>query len=95
VCLFSFDGRRSVPDDVTSSRVPNVDVNEANELEGAETDGGYCHTGSGLVLQAFPQRRESFLYRHPLDGSGDLIPKSLTRNLLTANEPPSVYRKSY
>jgi len=37
--------------------------------------------GSGLILPAFPQRRESFLYRPSLDNDLEIIPRSLSRNL--------------
>jgi len=45
---------------------------------GVETAGD---GGSGLILPAFPQRRESFLYRPSLDNDLEIIPRSLSRNL--------------
>jgi len=41
---------------------------------------------SGLILPAFPQRRESFLYRPSLDNDLDIIPKSLSRNLCVSTD---------
>ena len=91
-CLFSFDARSGVSQEATRSRIPDIDINGVNELEDSAAAADCCHAGSGLALQAFPHRRESFLYRYPFGGDGDLIPKSLTRKLCANNEPPSVNR---
>lgn len=68
----SFDGRNGVS---RNSSTLEVDA-------GGETTGG----GSGLILPAFPQRRESFLYRPSLDNELEIIPRSLSRNLCVSTD---------
>ena len=46
-------------------------------------DGAVSPSGTALVLQNMPQRRESFLYR---DIEPDLSPKSMSRNSSLASE---------
>jgi hypothetical protein len=87
---FSFEGRNGVSRG-EAGRGSTSAVDGAAPADGIAGAGDGSHTGSGLALQAFPQRRESFLYRHPFDGDGDQIPKSLmTRNLSSTNDLPSV-----
>jgi len=47
---------------------------------------GSVGSGSGLILPAFPQRRESFLYRPSLDNDLEIIPRSLSRNLCVGSD---------
>lgn len=46
--------------------------------------GGTSPSAGGLVLQNFPQRRESFLYRS--DSDFEMSPKSMSRNSSIASE---------
>lgn len=47
----------------------------------AGNDGAVSPSGTALVLQNMPQRRESFLYREE-----DMSPKSMSRNSSLASE---------
>lgn len=59
--------------------------NGASALEGAAAGGGGTSPSTGgLVLQAMPQRRESFLYRS--DSDFEMSPKSMSRNSSIASE---------
>ncbi|KAK7603693.1 hypothetical protein V9T40_003692 [Parthenolecanium corni] len=59
--------------------------NEGNPGERASLEtGGSSPSGGGLVLQNFPQRRESFLYRS--DSDFEMSPKSMSRNSSIASE---------
>jgi len=79
--ISSFDGRNGVS---RESAALSVDVRGAGgEVAGGCGGGG---GGSGLILPAFPQRRESFLYRPTLDNDLELIPRSLSRNLSAADQ---------
>jgi len=69
-CCYSFDGRNGVSRNSSALEVDSA----GHEMAGG---GG----GSGLILPAFPQRRESFLYRPSLDNDLEIIPRSLSRNL--------------
>ncbi|KAL6955466.1 3',5'-cyclic-AMP phosphodiesterase [Sarracenia purpurea var. burkii] len=46
--------------------------------------GGTSPSSGGLVLQNFPQRRESFLYKS--DSDFEMSPKSMSRNSSIASE---------
>ncbi|XP_011495898.1 PREDICTED: cAMP-specific 3',5'-cyclic phosphodiesterase isoform X2 [Ceratosolen solmsi marchali] len=58
--------------------------NGASALDGATGGGGGTSPSTGLVLQAMPQRRESFLYRS--DSDFEMSPKSMSRNSSIASE---------
>ncbi|XP_014206862.1 cAMP-specific 3',5'-cyclic phosphodiesterase-like [Copidosoma floridanum] len=58
--------------------------NGASTLDGAASGGGCTSPSTGLVLQAMPQRRESFLYRS--DSDFEMSPKSMSRNSSIASE---------
>ncbi|XP_044003354.1 cAMP-specific 3',5'-cyclic phosphodiesterase isoform X2 [Aphidius gifuensis] len=63
----------------------NFDVeNGGSALDGGVGTGGSASPSAGLVLQALPQRRESFLYRS--DSDFEMSPKSMSRNSSIASE---------
>ncbi|XP_031777038.1 cAMP-specific 3',5'-cyclic phosphodiesterase isoform X2 [Nasonia vitripennis] len=69
----------------SESPVFDFDVeNGASTLDGAVGGGGGTSPSTGLVLQAMPQRRESFLYRS--DSDFEMSPKSMSRNSSIASE---------
>ncbi|XP_012288313.1 cAMP-specific 3',5'-cyclic phosphodiesterase isoform X3 [Orussus abietinus] len=58
--------------------------NGSSTLDGGAGGGGGASPSAGLVLQALPQRRESFLYRS--DSDFEMSPKSTSRNSSIASE---------
>ncbi|XP_044003361.1 cAMP-specific 3',5'-cyclic phosphodiesterase, isoforms N/G isoform X8 [Aphidius gifuensis] len=58
--------------------------NGGSALDGGVGTGGSASPSAGLVLQALPQRRESFLYRS--DSDFEMSPKSMSRNSSIASE---------
>lgn len=59
--------------------------NDGNQGDRSTLDaGGSSPSAGGLVLQNFPQRRESFLYRS--DSDFEMSPKSMSRNSSIASE---------
>ncbi|XP_044003357.1 cAMP-specific 3',5'-cyclic phosphodiesterase isoform X4 [Aphidius gifuensis] len=65
--------------------LPSFDVeNGGSALDGGVGTGGSASPSAGLVLQALPQRRESFLYRS--DSDFEMSPKSMSRNSSIASE---------
>ncbi|XP_058803948.1 cAMP-specific 3',5'-cyclic phosphodiesterase-like isoform X2 [Phymastichus coffea] len=69
----------------SESPVFDFDVeNGASTLDGSAGGGGGTSPSTGLVLQAMPQRRESFLYRS--DSDFEMSPKSISRNSSIASE---------
>lgn len=62
--------------------VPSFDVENGSSPGRSPLDG--ASPSAGLVLQNFPQRRESFLYRS--DSDFEMSPKSMSRNSSIASE---------
>ena len=73
VSVWSFDGRNGVS---RNSSALEVEAGHHTASDGS----------SGLILPAFPQRRESFLYRPSLDSDLEMVPKSLSRNLCVSTD---------
>ncbi|CAG0915265.1 unnamed protein product [Notodromas monacha] len=69
---------------------PNV--KKSFDVGNGASPGSGASPSAGLVLQNYPQRRESFLYRS--DSDYDVSPKSMSRNSSIASESSDVHWES-